>query len=246
MSERKEEDLKEEVNSSDKQGEIVEDAKISVSNIDDLINLLAKFDCKVSKYDGNFNAFKIDFPSDKDGTNLLFHIADSEDAESYLSLTEDLEKAKKTLDEKIYRLAAEFENYKKRSISDRDQSVSYAKENLFKDLLFFFDNFERGMQLYKDSSEKTDFYKGMKAVLKEFEKFIEKNKFTKIEVKLGDSFDPQEHQAIDKKNSDQYDENKILEIVQNGYKLEDKLVRPVMVIVSSGENKWVPKIIIQC
>jgi len=237
MSERKEEDLKEEVNSSDKQGEIVEDAKISVSNIDDLINLLAKFDCKVSKYDGNFNAFKIDFPSDKDGTNLLFHIADSEDAESYLSLTEDLEKAKKTLDEKIYRLAAEFENYKKRSISDRDQSVSYAKENLFKDLLFFFDNFERGMQLYKDSSEKTDFYKGMKAVLKEFEKFIEKNKFTKIEVKLGDSFDPQEHQAIDKKNSDQYDENKILEIVQNGYKLEDKLVRPVMVIVSSGENK---------
>lgn len=208
--------------------------------------MLAKFDCKVSKYDGNFNAFKIDFPSDKDGTNLLFHIADSEDAESYLSLTEDLEKAKKTLDEKIYRLAAEFENYKKRSISDRDQSVSYAKENLFKDLLFFFDNFERGMQLYKESSEKTDFYKGMKAVLKEFEKFIEKNNFTKIEVKLGDSFDPQEHQAIDKKNSDQYDENKILEIVQNGYKLEDKLVRPVMVIVSSGENKWVPKIIIQC
>jgi len=246
MSERKEEDLKEEVNSSDKEGEIIEDAKISLSNIDDLINFLAKFDCKVSKYDGNFNAFKIDFPSDKDGTNLLFHIDDSEDAESYLSLTEDLEKAKKTLDEKIYRLAAEFENYKKRSISDRDQSVSYAKENLFKDLLFFFDNFERGMQLYKESSEKTDFYKGMTAVLKEFEKFIEKNNFTKIEVKPGDSFDPQEHQAIDKKSSDQYDENKILEIVQNGYKSEDKLVRPVMVIVSSGENKWVPKIIIQC
>ena len=54
-----------------------------------------------------------------------------------MSLTEDLEKAKKALDEKIYRLAAEFENYKKRSISDRDQSVSYAKENLFKDLLYF-------------------------------------------------------------------------------------------------------------
>ena len=246
MSERKEEDLKEEVNSSDKEGEIVEDIKISVSNIDDLINLLAKFNCKVSKYDGNFNAFKIDLPSDKDGTNLLFHIDDSEDAESYLSLTEDLEKAKKTLDEKMYRLAAEFENYKKRSISDRNQSVSYAKENLFKDLLFFFDNFERGMQLYKESSEKTDFYKGMTAVLKEFEKFIEKNNFSKIEVKPGDLFDPQEHQAIDKKNSDQYDENKILEIVQNGYKSEDKLVRPAMVIVSSGENKWAPKIIIQC
>ena len=93
------------------------------------------------------------------------------------------------------------------------------------------------MELYKESSEKTDFYKGMTAVLKEFEKFIEKNNFTKIEVKLGDSFDPLEHQAIDKKSSGEYDENKILEIIQNGYKLEDKLVRPVMVIVSSGENK---------
>ena len=113
MSERKEEDLKEEVNSSEKESEITKDTKISVSNINDLVNLLAKSDCKVSKYDGNFNAFKIDFPSDKDGTNLFFHLDDSEDAESYLSLTEDLEKAKKALDEKFYRLAAEFENYKK-------------------------------------------------------------------------------------------------------------------------------------
>ena len=168
-------------------------------------------------------------------TNFLI-IVNDEDTEAFLKLKDDLEAAKKELNEKLLRLAAEFENYKKRNLIEKKQATYVAKENMLRDLLFFIDNFERGLNLYENSQKDTDFFKGMKSVEKDFQNFLEKNNIEKIKITTGDDFDPNFHQALELKKSEKFDSNKILEVIQTGYSLDDKLLRPSLVIVSSGAD----------
>ena len=160
----------------------------------------------------------------------------NEDVEAFLKLKDNLESAKKELNEKLLRLAAEFENYKKRNLIEKKQATYIAKENMLRDLLFFIDNFERGLNLYENTQKDTDFFKGMKSVEKDFQTFLEKNNIKKINVNTGDDFNPNFHQALELKKSDEFDSNKILEVIQTGYSLDDKLLRPSLVIVSSGAD----------
>ena len=107
---------------------------------------------------------------------------------------------------------------------------------MLRDLLFFIDNFERGLNLYEDSQRDTDFFKGMKSVEKDFQNFLEKNNIEKIKITTGEDFDPNFNQALELKKSEKFDSNKILEVIQTGYSLDDKLLRPSLVIVSSGAD----------
>ena len=177
--------------------------------------------------------FKFD---DKDQTTNFFTMVVNEDVEAFLKLKDNLESAKKELNEKLLRLAAEFENYKKRNLIEKKQATYIAKENMLRDLLFFIDNFERGLNLYENTQKDTDFFKGMKSVEKDFQTFLEKNNIKKININIGDDFNPNFHQALELKKSDKFDSNKILEVIQTGYSLDDKLLRPSLVIVSSGAD----------
>mgnify|MGYP003324059425 CR=1 FL=1 len=174
--------------------------------------------------------------NDTDKFTNFFTIVNDEDTEAFLKLKDDLEAAKKELNEKLLRLAAEFENYKKRNLIEKKQATYVAKENMLRDLLFFIDNFERGLNLYENSQKDTDFFKGMKSVEKDFQNFLEKNNIEKININTGDDFDPNFHQALELKKSKKFDSNKILEVIQTGYSLDDKLLRPSLVIVSSGAD----------
>jgi len=174
--------------------------------------------------------------NDTDKSTNFFTIVDDEDSDAFLKLKDGLEVAKKELNEKLLRLAAEFENYKKRNLIEKKQATYVAKENMLRDLLFFIDNFERGLKLYENSQKDTDFFKGMKSVEKDFQNFLEKNNIEKINISAGDDFDPNLHQALELKKSEKFGSNKILEVIQTGYRLDDKLLRPSMVIVSSGAD----------
>ena len=174
--------------------------------------------------------------NDTDKSTNFFTIVDDEDSDAFLKLKDGLEVAKKELNEKLLRLAAEFENYKKRNLIEKKQATYVAKENMLRDLLFFIDNFERGLKLFENSQKDTDFFKGMKSVEKDFQNFLEKNNIEKININAGDDFDPNLHQAIELKKSEKFGSNKILEVIQTGYRLDDKLLRPSMVIVSSGAD----------
>ena len=174
--------------------------------------------------------------NDTDKSTNFFTIVDDEDSDAFLKLKDGLEVAKKELNEKLLRLAAEFENYKKRNLIEKKQATYVAKENMLRDLLFFIDNFERGLKLYENSQKDTDFFKGMKSIEKDFQNFLEKNNIEKININVGDDFDPNLHQALELKKSEKFGSNKILEVIQTGYRLDDKLLRPSMVIVSSGAD----------
>lgn len=210
-----------------------EENKLFFKSFSDFKDFIENSKYPIKSISENEIIFKFD---DKDQTTNFFTMVIDEDVEAFLKLKDNLELAKKELNEKLLRLAAEFENYKKRNLIEKKQATYIAKENMLRDLLFFIDNFERGLNLYENTQKDTDFFKGMKSVEKDFQTFLEKNNIKKININIGDDFNPNFHQALELKKSDKFDSNKILEVIQTGYSLDDKLLRPSLVIVSSGAD----------
>lgn len=210
-----------------------EENKLFFKSFSDFKDFIESSKYSIRSISENEIIFKFD---DKDQTTNFFTMVVNEDVEAFLKLKDNLESAKKELNEKLLRLAAEFENYKKRNLIEKKQATYIAKENMLRDLLFFIDNFERGLNLYENTQKDTDFFKGMKSVEKDFQTFLEKNNIKKININIGDDFNPNFHQALELKKSDEFDSNKILEVIQTGYSLDDKLLRPSLVIVSSGAD----------
>ncbi len=99
----------------------------------------------------DINAFSVSLPKDKASQMaLILFLKDQDSLSEYLSLTKDLEQARKEVNEKLLRLAAEFDNFKKRASQEKIQTSNYAKELVLKDILDFIDTFERGLLLSQD------------------------------------------------------------------------------------------------
>ena len=148
-----------------------EENKLFFKSFSDFKDFIENSKYSIKSISENEIIFKFD---DKDQTTNFFTMVIDEDVEAFLKLKDNLELAKKELNEKLLRLAAEFENYKKRNLIEKKQATYIAKENMLRDLLFFIDNFERGLNLYENTQKDTDFFKGMKSVEKDFQTFLKK------------------------------------------------------------------------
>ena len=148
-----------------------EENKLFFKSFSDFKDFIENSKYSIKSISENEIIFKFD---DKDQTTNFFTMVVNEDVEAFLKLKDNLESAKKELNEKLLRLAAEFENYKKRNLIEKKQATYIAKENMLRDLLFFIDNFERGLNLYENTQKDTDFFKGMKSVEKDFQTFWKK------------------------------------------------------------------------
>ena len=146
-----------------------EENKLFFKSFSDFKDFIENSKYSIKSISENEIIFKFD---DKDQTTNFFTMVIDEDVEALLKLKDNLELAKKELNEKLLRLAAEFENYKKRNLIEKKQATYIAKENMLRDLLFFIDNFERGLNLYENTQKDTDFFKVMKSVEKDFQTFL--------------------------------------------------------------------------
>jgi|TARA_B110000263_G_scaffold250184_1_gene271318 molecular chaperone GrpE len=210
---------------------------LSFDTKDSLIKYLEKLKMKSEDAFPEFESYSFDLLNDeKNKKGMIFFFEDEDSIKEISSVFKGLEEAKKELNNKLLRFAAEFENFKKRVAQEKSQAASYIKDSIFRDLLNFIDNFERGLSLYEDKDSSTDFYKGMKAVFKECDTFLVKNNIKKIDSKIGDIFNPSIHEAIEVKESDEFPKDQIVSIIQSGYLNNEKLLRPVMVSVSSGSE----------
>ena len=210
---------------------------LSLDTKDSLIKYLEKLKMKSEDAFPEFESYSFDLLNDeKNKKGMIFFFEDEDSIKEISSVFKGLEEAKKELNNKLLRFAAEFENFKKRVAQEKSQAASYIKDSIFRDLLNFIDNFERGLSLYEDKDSGTDFYKGMKVVFKECDTFLVKNNIKKIDSKIGDIFDPSIHEAIEVKESDEFPKDQIVSIIQSGYLNNEKLLRPVMVSVSSGSE----------
>jgi molecular chaperone GrpE len=139
--------------------------------------------------------------------------------------------------ERLLRVSADFENFKKRSFRETDDFRKYANELLLLELLTVVDNLERAIQSTSgENNEAGCVIEGVEMTLKALLKIFERFSVKLIEA-VGKPFDPNFHQAMMQEASDLYPENTIISEFQKGYMLHDRLLRPSMVVVSKGPSK---------
>jgi molecular chaperone GrpE len=133
--------------------------------------------------------------------------------------------------DKYIRLAAEFENYKRRAQRDQSDAIRYANESLLKKLLSTFDNLERAIQCGKDAGASGSLLEGVELTHKQFLETVEKLGVRQVSS-TGSLFDPNMHQAVAQVESETVEPNTVVEEFQKGYFLHDRILRPAMVTVA--------------
>jgi molecular chaperone GrpE len=142
-------------------------------------------------------------------------------------------KAEKNHD-RLLRVTAEFENYKKRMERDTNDFRKFANEALIKDILPIVDNLERALEISEGDNQKTyqGIREGVEMTLKGLLDSLKKYGVVPIES-LEQPFDPNFHQAVMQEESDRYPESTVSQELQKGYMMQDRLLRPAMVVVST-------------
>lgn len=142
--------------------------------------------------------------------------------------------------DRVLRLSAEFENYKKRSQRESDEFKKFANETIFRQLLTVVDNLERAIFSAKDNSNEKGLLEGVELTYKEILKLFETFNVKPVEAE-NQLFDPNYHQAVTQEETDKFPENTVSKVLQKGYLLHDRLIRPAMVVVSKSVEKETKK-----
>ena len=131
--------------------------------------------------------------------------------------------------ERYMRLMAEFQNFKRRAAREKSDIHAFANERIVGDLLPVLDNFERALDTETEDLEA--YAKGMQLIFEQLKTALEKAGLKEIDA-LGLDFDPNVHNAVMTDNTEEYENDKISKVLQKGYKLNDKVIRPSMVAVN--------------
>jgi len=148
--------------------------------------------------------------------------------------TEGAEEAGESPDTKYLRLAADFQNYKKRMEKERFERYSEGKKDFAADLLPILDNLDRALAQTAELAEGEHdraVLEGMGMIQKQFQDALAKNGVCEIEA-IGEDFDPNIHHAVIMEPSGEYESQKVSEVLQKGYRMGDKVIRPSMVKVA--------------
>jgi molecular chaperone GrpE len=146
------------------------------------------------------------------------------------------EQARENYD-RLLRVSAEFDNYKKRTTREMQDVVKYATEKMAKELLIVVDNLERAIEAAgADRTDDDPLVKGIHLTLSEVLKILEQHKVQPIQA-LGQPFDPAFHQAMMQAEVDDKPSNTVVREMQKGYVMHDRLLRPSMVVVSKAKEK---------
>lgn len=131
------------------------------------------------------------------------------------------------------RTQAELENYRKRMVREKMEAIQYSNLSLLEELLPIIDSFEMGLMAAKDSVGESVIYQGMSMVLKQMQNFLNDNGVEAIEA-VNRPFDPNLHEAIEQRASDEVPEGSVILEIRRGYKCKDRLLRASNVVVSKG------------
>ncbi len=164
---------------------------------------------------------------------------EKESAASREELVEELEKTKKEAAEsydKYLRTSAELENYKRRAIKERADAINYGNERLIKDILPIVDSMERALDHAYNSEEFDAFVEGLRLIYDKLLVSLKKNGVERIDA-TGKDFDPNFHEAMLQVETEEYENNKIVEEFEKGYLLNGRLLRPVKAAISKNISK---------
>ena len=145
--------------------------------------------------------------------------APSEEISAEQKRIEELEKQLGDEKDKYLRVAAEYDNFRKRSVNDRINAVADAQAKVITEILSVIDNFERAMDA--ECSDE-NYKKGVEMIFKQYTGILDKLGVTEIKA-LGEPFDPNIHHAVNQVEDENFGENTVCQVFQKGYKLGDKV-----------------------
>ena len=160
---------------------------------------------------------------------------DMKPLEKNLTLEAELVKAKAKAEDlygQLQRLQADFDNYRKRTQKEKAELIKYASEHLVGDLLPVLDNFDRAVSAGKVNPDFASFSQGVEMILRQLQTALSKEGLKAMDT-VGQPFDPNLHDAVLRVASEEHPENTVVEELQKGYFLKEKVLRPCMVKVSN-------------
>jgi molecular chaperone GrpE len=139
------------------------------------------------------------------------------------------EQEQEVVDDRLLRLAADFENYKKRAARERAETVAFANERLLKELLPILDDLERALNA-AEQHEEAQLEDGVRLVHRSLATLLERQGIKEISTE--GKFDPHFHEALLAQPAEDREQGDVLDVIQKGYTLADRVVRPARVIVA--------------
>jgi len=136
--------------------------------------------------------------------------------------------------DRLLRMTAELENYRKRASRELQQERKYAVLPLVSDLLPLIDNVKRAIEAAEKAGAPAALLDGVRLVSQQMESILGRHHVTKIEAEPGQMFDPHIHEAISHLPSQEFPAGTMAAVAAAGYQLHDRVVRPAQVVVSSG------------
>jgi molecular chaperone GrpE len=133
------------------------------------------------------------------------------------------------VDDRLLRLAADFDNYKKRAARERDEYIAHANERLLKDLLPILDDLERALNA-AEQHEEAQLEEGVRLTYKSLASLLQRNGVEEIDA--AGKFDPHVHEALLQQPAEDKESGDVIDVIQKGYTLGGRVVRPARVIVA--------------
>nr|ADY61553.1 Protein grpE [Rubinisphaera brasiliensis DSM 5305] len=160
----------------------------------------------------------------------------AEEAEPELSPLEQLQQQNSELEDRLVRTQAELVNYRRRTQNELDQFRKYEGLNLVRDLLPALDNLHRATDAAAKASDVENLKKGVEMVTQQIMETLRRYQVDAISAQ-GEEFDPNQHEAVVQQPSEDVPAMHVLAEVETGYKMQDRIVRPAKVVVSTGPAK---------
>ena len=176
-----------------------------------------------------------ELPAADDETEEIQGVASGPRGRAGIEADSEVQKLKAERDallDRVARLQAEFENARKRASREQQDFREYAVADALKGLLPVLDSFERALQT---SPEQSEIHKGVELIYKQLGDALAKLGLQPV-VASGQRFDPHLHQAIEMVDTTEVEDHQVLEELQRGYKLKDRLLRPAMVKVARNPH----------
>lgn len=133
--------------------------------------------------------------------------------------------------QRFLRAQADFENFRRRTRQEKEEWLKYASVPLIEALLPVLDNFERAIEAGRASDPASSLLQGIEMVYKQFKDALAAQGLEEIEC-LGQPFDPFQHEAVMREPSEEHPEGTVIGVLQKGYRVKDRVIRPAMVKVS--------------
>ncbi|AKB20044.1 MULTISPECIES: nucleotide exchange factor GrpE [unclassified Methanosarcina] len=149
----------------------------------------------------------------------------------------DCRKENELLKDQLFRLAADFDNFRKRTARQMEENRTAVLEQVLLDFVEVTDNFDRALKSARTAEDMGSIVSGIEQLSKQFFSILEKHGLERVKCEKAGEFDPHRHEAVQHIETSEVPDNTIVEVYKSGYALRDKVVRPAMVSVAKNPEE---------